>query len=120
MKTNKQCSVNGCVHEVRAKGLCENHYRRMKRNGSPLIYKNQEWGEARTVRADGYIYITRNGKQVMEHRWLMEQHLGRSLTSDEVVHHRDGNVQNNSLDNLEVMSRSLHSYHHATKVRVNF
>lgn len=98
--------------------MCDNHYRRMKRNGSPYLHKNQEWGKAKTVRADGYIYVTHEGKQVMEHRLIMEQHLGRKLTDEEVVHHKDGNRQHNEISNLEVMTRSLHSFHHATKVLV--
>jgi len=36
----------------------------------------------------------------MEHRYVMEQVLGRKLASREIVHHRDGNPQNNSPDNL--------------------
>lgn len=47
-----------------------------------------------------------------EHRLVMERHLGRALTSDEVVHHIDGNRANNSLDNLEVTNRSSHADHH--------
>jgi hypothetical protein len=34
----------------------------------------------------------------------MEAHLGRQLTADEVVHHRDGNTQNNQIDNLELFA----------------
>jgi hypothetical protein len=47
--------------------------------------------------------ITRNGKKVRAHRWIMEQHLGRSLTPHEHVHHRNGNPLNNRLENLEVL-----------------
>lgn len=39
----------------------------------------------------------------MEHRHLMEKHLGRPLSAQEVVRHRDGNLSNNDLDNLEVV-----------------
>ena len=47
-----------------------------------------------------------------EHRIIMEQALGRSLNSDEVVHHKDGNRRNNDLNNLEVMTRAEHLQHH--------
>lgn len=112
----RECSVDSCHNRVVARNLCDNHYRRMKRNGSPLLHINQEWGNAKTIRADGYIYITRNGKQVMEHRWLMEQSIGRELYDFEVVHHKDGNRENNSLMNLVLMTRSEHSIHHANKM----
>lgn len=39
------------------------------------------------------------------HRFLAEEIiLGRPLRKGEIVHHKDGNPRNNSLDNLEVLS----------------
>lgn len=49
-----------------------------------------------------------------EHRMVVEQDLGRQLNDDEVVHHKDGNKSNNSLDNLEVMTVKQHKTHHAS------
>jgi hypothetical protein len=48
---------------------------------------------------------------IMEHRWVMEQQLGRQLTKGEVVHHRDGNKANNAPENLQVMLKSQHDSH---------
>lgn len=42
--------------------------------------------------------------QVSEHRLAMETKLGRYLDREEVVHHIDGDIQNNALENLEVFS----------------
>jgi len=39
---------------------------------------------------------------LFEHRWVMEQKLGRRLRPFEVVHHLDGNKKNNSPENLEL------------------
>lgn len=50
----------------------------------------------------------KNGKHSFEHRDVMEEILGRELTSDEVVHHIDGNPRNNSEDNLVVMTPQEH------------
>ena len=43
-----------------------------------------------------------------EQRIVMERFLGRRLSSDEVVHHVDGNRANNALSNLQVLSRKDH------------
>jgi hypothetical protein len=49
---------------------------------------------------------------VMIHRLIIEASIGRFLTQDEVVHHRDGNGHNNDISNLEIMSTSEHNRLH--------
>lgn len=66
--------------------------------------------------SSGYLYLwepahpnaIRNG-WIAEHRWVMEQRLGRVLTTDENVHHLNGVKTDNRLENLEVLSHSAHS-----------
>lgn len=43
-------------------------------------------------------------REVFEHRYVMEQHLGRKLLPNETVHHIDGVRHNNALSNLELFS----------------
>lgn len=43
-------------------------------------------------------------RDILEHRYVMEQHLGRSLTEDETVHHINGDREDNALSNLELWS----------------
>ena len=40
----------------------------------------------------GYVYFSleSNGKQVLEHRHIMELHLGRELLKEEYIHHKNG------------------------------
>lgn len=46
------------------------------------------------------------------HRLVMAEHLGRPLRSDEIVHHKDGNPLNNSLNNLIVLDDMRHHIAH--------
>lgn len=60
----------------------------------------------------GYNKIIVNGERLDEHRYIMEQQIGRRLRKDEVVHHIDGNKKNNELSNLQLMTRKEHSSLH--------
>lgn len=59
----------------------------------------------------GYIY---KGKKLL-HRLIMEDNLNQELESYEVVHHINGNKQDNRLENLEVLTRNEHSKLHLLK-----
>lgn len=61
-----------------------------------------------------YKTIRVNGKKYDEHRYIMEQYLGRKLRRDEVVHHKNGDTRDNRIENLEVMSLSEHTKMHHT------
>lgn len=53
----------------------------------------------------------------LEHRWAAEKKVGGKIFSGRVVHHKDGNKSNFRPSNLQVMTRSEHSKHHAKKRR---
>jgi hypothetical protein len=94
------CIVDMCDKKSKSKGYCGAHYERWKRWGDPLAGRyNNENGH---TNKQGYRIITRNGKPIKEHRYVMEQFLGRPLLPTENVHHRNGVRDDNRLENLEL------------------
>lgn len=54
---------------------------------------------------------------VLHHRVVMENHIGRLLTQNEIVHHKDENKKNNHIDNLELMDKCEHARMHSSTGR---
>lgn len=52
---------------------------------------------------------------VLLHRIVMENHLGRLLNEDEIVHHRNEDKKDNSVENLELMTLPDHCRHHSSE-----
>lgn len=75
----------------------------------------------RKMSFDGYWIIhvpigtpgSSNG-DMKEHRYIMQQHIGRNLLPKEIVHHINENKLDNRLENLAIMSRSEHNKLHFT------
>lgn len=65
----------------------------------------------------GHPFATKNN-YVLHHRVVMENHLGRLLDANEVVHHINGEQKDNRIENLELLSRKQHtSFHQSDKGR---
>lgn len=106
------CSVFGCDRSAgktrKSTGLCPLHYKRWYRYGDPYITHKGANGTG-CVTDRGYILIGNR----YEHRRIMDVVVGRRLSRDEVVHHKNGNKSDNRIANLEVLPNAEHSRMHA-------
>ena len=84
-----------------------------------MIRNPSRYGGHIKHRKDGYIYVyvpehpysSKEG-YVMEHILVMEEAIGRYITRDESVHHKNKVRDDNRLENLELMTSKAHSAYH--------
>lgn len=108
------CTVASCTRLGWQSGMCYTHYRRVREYGEPS-------GDIRDKVANGAGYVIPKGYRrlykpghpnanksgaIMEHTFVMSEHLGRALLPHENVHHINGDKLDNRIENLELWSKS--------------
>ena len=91
----------------------------MTKTGGRRAHANGHWKGGLSDHGQGYKMLTSGtySKQFkLHHRFIMEKHLGRTLESNEVVHHINGNKADNRIENLEAMTRAEHMDHHRKEI----
>lgn len=123
MKTCKSCGIQFSTSKRKLCGKC--HYIKYKKAkntcidceiGCTLNYDRcikcanryrMGYIEGKSITKNGYVLLRTNNRSILEHRYVMENHIGRQLFSHETVHHKNGVRNDNRLENLELWS-SLH------------
>jgi hypothetical protein len=112
------CKIKGCNKSANwkdrgYKGWCRTHYEKWYRHGNPE-YKFVRPPNKPRLNQWGYVTIKINGKYMLEHRLIMEKHLGRKLLPfpKEVVNHINGNKLDNRIENLELTTQANHISKH--------
>ena|ERR1035441_7845319 len=103
------CSLEGCTNKMgrRNTGLCHTHNSRLVKHGSPrLITEGRNFPGDGHTNVGGYREIRVNGSKIFEHRYVMQELLGRPLYPHETVHHINGVRDDNRIENLELWSQS--------------
>lgn len=100
----KICSVVECTKPVRRNGMCPGHSAMAYRRGKGATFERlrTEHGFGRPVTAAGYVLITVDGIRIYEHRYIAEKALGKKLPPGAVVHHINGDPQDNRPYNLVI------------------
>lgn len=105
------CTIQGCNDPIKARGWCNRHYHAWKRHGDPKKRVNAPRGQGpwRLEPTSGYVRAYRpdhpnaaRDGQILQHIYIMSEHLGRPLRKGETVHHKNGVRSDNDIDNLEL------------------
>lgn len=107
-KVEGPCSNPECDRNMEVRGLCHRCYVRLRKHGSFAIIKPRGVSKKNPSDSNKYVLVWDSvlKSNVLEHRKVMAEFLGRDLLPGETVHHKNGVRSDNRLENLELWSTS--------------
>lgn len=116
--STKKGKYNFCSHKCQGiynykNEICKPPINRMFAKKNPRFISGK-------YKSNGYFILSNFGKRIPEHRYIIENNIGRKLLTNEVVHHKNGDKTDNRIENLEVMTRSEHkALRHPTRSNIS-
>lgn len=110
-----KCTKN---HKWRLKDGSYKETKDLKENDSLALYSkwSSTWSEILGKKCNSksqQYWMTNNGKtNIFEHRLIYEQLTGTKIPKGYVIHHKDFNGMNNSINNLQMMTKEDHDTFH--------
>lgn len=86
---------------------------------SKLREKHPLWKGWRYIDSKGYVVVWSDFGKQHEHRMVMESHIGRKLSSKDIVHHKNEIKTDNRISNLELLTTALHNKIHLSGNKFN-
>lgn len=109
----KRCEACSEVFEKRAKEAYWQYAKRRFCSRACADTKRRDAGRLPNDRFKArYRQIKVDGRRVLEHRFVMQEVLGRPLESWEQVHHKNHDRLDNRPENLEVVTSAEHGLRH--------
>jgi len=114
-KITKQCIV--CENDYRVKKSHADKRETCSRKCAGIVKSQKISGNNhprwKDIKSEPKRYTWIGGRYA--HRVIMENHLGRKLRAEEIVHHINGDPKDNRIENLKLMTKSEHMKLHETK-----
>lgn len=129
--TNTRQEIEGMSQQICSNGRVRGHnglydnpeYLKKLKTKKNIGKNNHKWKGGKKMSRYGYVYVwlpeceRRVFRYILEHRLVMEKHIGRKLLASEVVHHINGIRTDNRIENLVLFkNKSEHrKYHNSLK-----